>query len=141
MKITVKTTINAPLEQVWQAYITPQDIVAWNAASEDWHTTQSRVDLRVGGSFYSRMEAKNGQFGFDFTGVYTAIMPRQLIEYRFGDRMAKIVFTETTAGVMVEINFDPEAMHSIEQQQKGWQAILDNFACYVARNRPGRLSV
>lgn len=131
MKITVETTVHAPIERVWQAYTTPEDIVQWNAASDDWHTTRASVDLRVGGAFSSRMEAKDGSFGFDFAGTYTSVVPQRLIEYSFGERMAKVQFDETGDRVKVVVSFDPETTHSIEQQRGGWQAILDNFARYV----------
>jgi len=131
MKITVETLVRAPRERVWQAYTTPADIVQWNAASEDWHTTSARVDLRVGGEFSSRMEAKDGSFGFDFAGTYTKVIPLQRLEYAFGDRAAQIDFAQTPEGVKVTVTFDAETTHSIEQQQGGWQAILSNFARHV----------
>lgn len=131
MRITVETLVRAPSERVWQAYTTPADIVKWNAASDDWHTTTSSVDLRVGGAFSSRMEAKDGSLGFDFAGAYTKVIPGKLLEYSFGDRAAKIEFTETAGGVNVKVSFDAETTHSIEQQQGGWQAILNNFARHV----------
>jgi len=131
MKITVETLVRAPREKVWLAYTTPEDIVQWNAASEDWHTTRSTVDLRVGGAFSSRMEAKDGSFGFDFAGTYTQVIPQQLLEYAFGDRTAKVEFLEAPDGVNVRVTFDAEETHSVEQQQEGWQAILDNFARHV----------
>lgn len=131
MKITVETQVRAPIENVWKAYTTPECIVKWNAASDDWHTTQSSVDLRVGGAFSSRMEAKDGSFGFDFAGIYTQVIPSQLLEYSFGDRAAKVEFNEVPGGVNVRVVFDAETTHSIEQQQGGWQAILNNFARYV----------
>ncbi|RTZ45858.1 ATPase [Candidimonas sp. SYP-B2681] len=131
MKITVETTICAPIERVWHAYTTPDDIVQWNAASDDWHTTKASVDLRVGGAFSSRMEAKDGSFGFDFAGTYTDVVPNRLIEYSFGDRAATIEFAENPEGVSVRVSFDAESTHSVEQQQAGWQAILNNFARHV----------
>ncbi len=131
MKITVATTIAASLAEVWRAYTTPEDIKAWNSASPDWHTTSASVDLRVGGQFSSRMEAKDGSMGFDFAGVYTRIIPHQLIEYSFGDRAGRVEFTDTPKGVVVEVTFDSEPSHSEEQQRAGWQAILDNFAHHV----------
>ena len=131
MTITVETTVNAPVEQVWTAYTSPDAIVQWNAASDDWHTTSATVDLRVGGAFCSRMEAKDGSFGFDFAGTYTNVVPNRLIEYAFGDRTARVEFVETPAGVIVRVSFEAEATHSIEQQQAGWQAILDRFKGYV----------
>ena len=123
--------MNAPVEQVWTAYTSPDAIVQWNAASDDWHTTSATVDLRVGGAFCSRMEAKDGSFGFDFAGTYTNVVPNRLIEYAFGDRTARVEFVETPAGVIVRVSFEAEATHSVEQQQAGWQAILDRFKGYV----------
>lgn len=131
MKITVSTLVEAPLPLVWRCYTTPDDIKAWNAASPDWHTTAASVDLRPGGKFSSRMEAKDGSFGFDFAGQYTNIVEHELIEYSFGDRAAAVQFSESTRGVVVTVTFDGEATHSEEQQRSGWQAILDNFARYV----------
>jgi uncharacterized protein YndB with AHSA1/START domain len=131
MKITVSTLVNAPLRDVWIAYTTPDDIKAWNAASSDWHTTSASVDLRPGGKFSSRMEAKDGSYGFDFAGEYTRVEPHRVIEYVFGDRTAVVEFAQAPSGVTVTVTFDGEATHSEEQQRSGWQAILDNFARYV----------
>jgi uncharacterized protein YndB with AHSA1/START domain len=129
--ISVETTVAAPIEQVWRAYTTPDDIKQWNTASDDWHTTDATVDLRVGGSFSSRMEAKDGSMGFDFAGTYTNIVEQQLIEYSFGDRKAQVTFTNTPAGIRVEVSFESEDMNSIEQQRQGWQSILNNFKTHV----------
>lgn len=131
MKITVETIVAAPIEQVWRAYTTPEDIKQWNAASDDWHTTAATVDLRVGGAFSSRMEAKDGSIGFDFAGTYTKVAEPRLIEYVFGDRTAQVAFAPEPDGVKVRVTFDSEPTHSIEQQRQGWQAILDNFARHV----------
>lgn len=131
MKIEVQATIRAPIDLVWKANISPEDIVQWNAASDDWHTTKATVDLRVGGVFCSRMEAKDGSFGFDFEGIYTNIVPNSLIEYDFGDRQAKVEFTESPDGVLVVVSFDAEETHSVEQQRDGWQAILNRFQRHV----------
>lgn len=131
MKITVEQMVQSPCGKVWHAYTTPEDIVQWNAASDDWHTTKAQVDLRVGGVFSSRMEAKDGSFGFDFEGTYTAIDPLKSIEYSFGDRTARVVFSEAPGGTLVRVSFDAEESHSVEQQQGGWQAILSNFARHV----------
>lgn len=127
-KIIVKTIVHAPIEKVWHDYTTPSEIKQWNAASDDWHTTNATVDLRVGGSFSSRMEAKDGSFGFDFAGTYTKIIEHKLIEYAFGERNAQVEFTPAQNGVVVRVTFDSEQTHSIEQQQQGWQSILNNFA-------------
>ena len=133
MKITVETLVQAPIAKVWNAYTSPSDIVKWNAASDDWHTTKASVDLRVGGAFSSRMEAKDGSFGFDFAGTYTAVIPHERIVYSFGERSATVDFAQTAAGVRVAVAvaFDAESTHSIEQQRTGWQAILDNFKRHV----------
>ncbi|SDP50463.1 Uncharacterized conserved protein YndB, AHSA1/START domain [Ralstonia sp. 25mfcol4.1] len=131
MKITVQTTVAAPIDNVWRAYTTPEDIKQWNAASDDWHTTAASVDLRVGGAFSSRMEAKDGSMGFDFAGTYTEIVPNRRIVYAFGDRNAEVDFADSPQGVTVRVSFDPDSEYPVEQQQQGWQSILDNFKRYV----------
>lgn len=133
MKISVNTTISAPIEKIWQAYTTPEDIKQWNAASDDWHTTAAKVDLRVGGIFSSRMEAKDGSMEFDFAGTYTKIVENQLIEYSFGDRNTQVEFNNTLEGVNVSVTFDAESQYPIEQQQQGWQSILNNFKMHVEK--------
>jgi uncharacterized protein YndB with AHSA1/START domain len=131
MKITVETTVHAPLEEVWRAWTTPADIKQWNAASDDWHTTAATVDLRIGGIFSSRMEAKDGSMGFDFTGTYTKIVPHELIGCEFGGRELVVEFIPVGQAVTVRETFDAEETHSPEQQRAGWQAILDRFAQHV----------
>src|SRR5262245_7894491 len=106
MKIAVGTTVNAPIDLVWNAYNTPADIENWNAASQDWHTTDSTVDLRSGGKFSSRMEAKDGSMGFDFAGTYTKIEPNKYIEYSFGDRVGQVEFVQLADSVKVRVTFD-----------------------------------
>ena len=135
MKISVETIVAAPVERVWRAYTTPEDIKRWNAASDDWHTTSAQVDLREGGAFSSRMEAKDGSMGFDFAGTYTKIVEHKRIDYSFGDRTARVEFAETPNGVKVRVTFDSESTHSVEQQRQGWQAILDNFRRHVETRR------
>jgi uncharacterized protein YndB with AHSA1/START domain len=130
-KITVETLINAPVAKVWNAYTTPSDIKQWNTVSDDWHTTESTVDLRVGGIFSSRMEAKDGSFGFDFEGTYTKVVPNELLEFSFGDRAASVEFITEATGVTVRVVFDAESENPVEQQQQGWQSILNNFAKFV----------
>jgi uncharacterized protein YndB with AHSA1/START domain len=131
MNIEVSVLVSAPIEKVWSAYITPEDIVQWNAASEDWHTTSSRVDLRPGGSFSSRMEAKDGSFGFDFEGTYTRVIEYELIAYEFGGRFASVKFEQQAEGIKVTVEFEAEEENSLEDQKQGWQAILNNFAKHV----------
>ena len=131
MKLIVETTVNAPIDKVWRAYTTPDDIKVWNTPSDDWHTTKSAADLRAGGAFSSRMEAKDGSVGFDFAGRYTKIVPHKLIEDSFGDRVGAVEFLPGANGVTVRVTFDAESQNSVEQQRQGWQAILNNFAKHV----------
>lgn len=131
MNITIETIVQAPIDKVWRAYTSPEDIIQWNAASDDWHTTSSSVELRVGGTFSSRMEAKDGSFGFDFAGTYTKIIPNELIEYEFFNRSASVEFMQIKEGVKVRITFIAETEYSVEDQEEGWQAILDKFARHV----------
>lgn len=134
MKIIVETLVKAPIAAVWHAWTTPDDIKKWNTASDDWHTTKASVDLRVGGEFSSRMEAKDGSMGFDFAGTYTKVQQDQLIESSFGDRALVVEFLAGPNGVTVRETFDAESTHSLEQQRDGWQSILNNFARYVESN-------
>ncbi len=132
MKITIEALVRAELNKVWEVWNSPADIMQWNAANEDWHTTASTVDLREGGTFRSRMEAKDGSAGFDFEGTYTRIVPKKLIEYRMSDgRAVRVEFVERAEGVQIKETFDAEGEHSPELQRQGWQAILDNFVRHV----------
>lgn len=131
MKITVQRLVKAPIASVWRAWTTPEDICTWNAASDDWHTTTASVDLRVGGAFSSRMEARDGSMGFDFAGTYTTVVQNELIECSFGDRTLRVEFVDGPDGVTVRETFDAESTFPVDQQRQGWQAILDNFARYV----------
>ena len=139
MNITIETTVNAPIDRVWSAWNDPRAIEQWNAASTDWHTPRARVDLREGGSFSSRMEAKDGSTGFDFEGTYTRIEPQRLIEYKMGDRRkVRIEFIPSGHRVTVRETFDAEDTHTAKQQRQGWQAILDNFARHVESGQRSR---
>jgi uncharacterized protein YndB with AHSA1/START domain len=134
MKISVSVEVNAPVARAWDAYTSPEAINQWNFASDDWQCRDAMVDLRVGGSFSSHMEAKDGSFGFDFEGTYTNIVERQLIEYSFGDRSASVAFEQVGEGSKVTVEFDTEDENSVEMQRDGWQAILSNYAKYVLNN-------
>lgn len=135
MRITIETFVRAPVERVWQAWITPSDITQWNAASDDWHTPTASVDLRVGGRFSHRMEAKDGSMGFDFAGTFTHIVPHQRIECSFDERTLLVEFLAEADGTRVRESFDAETTHPIELQRQGWQAILDNFKKHVEQER------
>lgn len=131
-KITVQATINAPLEKVWNYFTQPKHIIRWNNASADWHTTKADVDLQPGGSFSSRMEAKDGSMGFDFGGVYQEVENHSYYTYIMDDeRQVKVSFHEVPDGVEVKEVFDAEMENSVEMQKEGWQAILDNFKTYT----------
>ncbi len=130
--ITVYTTVQAPLEKVWQYFTMPAHISQWYFASPDWHAPAAESDLRAGGTFKIRMEAKDGSFGFDFEGVYTAVQTLAQIDYAMSDgRAVCIRFEETAAGVLVTETFDPETENPIDMQRSGWQMILDNFKQHV----------
>ena len=132
MKITVETLVNAQLDRVWNAWNDPADIEQWNSPQEEWHTTRSTVDLREGGKFLSRMEARDGSSGFDFEGTYTRVVPKKVIAYRMSDgREVEVEFVEGPGGVRVKETFDAETENTPELQRNGWQAILDNFRRYV----------
>ncbi len=132
MEIAVETTVDAPIDRVWTAWVTPADITQWNFASNDWCCPKATVDLVVGGKFIYRMEAKDGSFGFDFEGTFTSIDPQTMLEYALADdRRVKLRFTQTESGVRVVETFDAEDENSAEQQRHGWQCILDNFKKHV----------
>lgn len=130
--ITVRSEINLPLNKVWKLWTTPEDIINWNFASDDWHTPEAVNDLRIGGSFKYRMEAKDGSFGFDFGGVYSKVILNKYIGYTIGDgRRVEISFVEKENKTEIIESFDAENTNPAELQQKGWQSILDNFKKYA----------
>lgn len=136
--MTVSTTIQAPVEKVWKFWTEPQHITQWNNASDDWHTPWAENDLRVGGKFLSRMEAKDGSFGFDYNGTYTTVKEHEQIEYALEDgRKVQVLFAPDGNETSVTEIFEAERTHPVDMQRTGWQAILDNFKNYV--EAPGKL--
>lgn len=134
--VTVQTVINAPVERVWSLFTDPKHIVHWNHASSDWHSPFAENDLRVGGKFKIRMEARDGSGGFDFGGVYDSVILLKQIKYTMDDgRNVQLSFSAEDENTIVSETFESEAINPVEFQQKGWQAILDNFKKYVERNR------
>lgn len=130
--ITVETTVQAPVEKVWNAWNEPQHIMNWCHASDDWHAPASANDIRTGGTFSTTMAAKDGSYSFDFGGVYDNVKEHELIQYTMGDgRKVDIVFTREGNGTKVVETFEAESTHSVEMQKGGWQAILDNFKKYT----------
>lgn len=131
-QVTISAVVNAPIDKVWAAWTTPADIINWNNASPDWHTPRAENDLRVGGSFTSRMEAKDGSFGFDFGGVYDEVETHKVIAYTMSDnRKVRVLFDSNGAQTTVTETFDAENQNPVEMQRAGWQAILDNFKKYT----------
>ncbi|WP_300664841.1 SRPBCC family protein [Fluviicola sp.] len=132
VQVTVQSKVNAPVEKVWEYWNAPEHIVKWNSASPDWHTPRSENDLRAGGKFSARMEAKDGSFGFDFGGVYDEVVANERIAYTMEDgRKTQITFINHGDATEVIETFDAEGENPIEMQQAGWQAILDNFKKYT----------
>ncbi|HRI62561.1 MAG TPA: SRPBCC family protein [Saprospiraceae bacterium] len=133
--ITVQATINAPVEKIWAFWTAPEHITQWNNASDDWHTPSATNDLRVGGRFNAHMAARDGSMAFDFTGVYDAVETNRKIAYTIGDgRKVEVLFSKNGQSTHVVESFEAENINSIEMQQAGWQAILDNFKKYVESN-------
>jgi uncharacterized protein YndB with AHSA1/START domain len=134
--ITVENTIDAPIEKVWEFWTKPEHITKWNNASDDWHTPRAENDLRTGGSFVCRMEAKDGSMGFDFGGIYDEVRENEYIEYTIGDgRKVNVNFSVDGNTTKVVESFEAESMNSIEMQKGGWQAILDSFKKYAETNK------
>lgn len=134
--ITVEAIVHAPVESVWEFWTEPKHIMQWNKASDDWHTPHAENDLRVGGAFVSRMEAKDGSFGFEFGGVYDEVNTNESIAYTLGDgRKVKITFVRQDNDTRVIESFEAEGTNPVEMQQAGWQAILDNFKRYAESSK------
>jgi len=134
-KITIETTINADVNKVWDFYVAPEHITKWNFASDEWYCPSAENDLRVGGKFKSRMEAKDGSFGFDFEGVYDEVVDRGKISYAMPDSRQVITnFESLGEKTKVTSAFDAENENPVEMQRVGWQSILNNFKKYVESN-------
>lgn len=132
--VSIETLVHAPLEKVWNAYTAPEHITKWNQASEDWHTPHAENDLRPGGRFKSRMEAKDGSFGFDFEGVYDDVEENRLIAYTMPDgRKVRVNFYDQNNLTRVLVVFEPENTNPRDMQEQGWQAILESFKRYTER--------
>lgn len=130
--INVRAEISAQIEKVWNLWTYPKHIIHWNNASADWHTTYAENNLRIGGKFLSRMEAKDRSSGFDFTGVYSKIDLLKNIEYTItGGRKVQVVFISKGDKTTISETFEAEQINTIEQQKTGWQSILDNFKRYA----------
>jgi len=133
--ITVENSINAPVKKVWEYWTKPEHITKWNNASDDWHSPSAENDVRPGGKFVVRMEARDGSMGFDFGGIYDAVRPNEYIEYTIDDgRKVKVNFSSQGNTTKVVERFEAESINSLEMQKGGWQAILDSFKKYTEMN-------
>lgn len=133
--ISIQVSVLAPPDKAWKHFTSPGSICAWNQASDDWHTTHATNDVRTGGRFLSRMEAKDGSFGFDFEGIYERVEEGKLLEYLLDDgRRVSVRFTPLESGTLVEESFEAEGMNSVEMQRQGWQSILNSFKAYTEAN-------
>lgn len=138
-RIAIRAEIRAPLDEVWKAYISPEDIMKWNFASPDWHCPSASVDLQVGGTFTSRMESRDGRAGFDFSGRYLEIRRLEKIEYEMGDgRRVTVLFLPRKDLTEVEISFDPDGVYSRARQEEGWRAILENFRRFLEGSKAAK---
>ena len=133
-RITVTATINADAKKVWDYYTNPEHIVNWNFAAPSWHCPKATNDMKVGGKYFARMEAKDGSFGFDFEAIYEEIKTGESFSYSFGDRKATVEFKNLENQTEITIVFDPENENPIEIQKEGWQAILNSFKNYTETN-------
>lgn len=130
--ITVQTTVQLPAEKAWEIWTQPQHIINWNFASDDWQCPTAESDLKAGGRFTSRMEAKDGSMGFDFGGTFNEVRPYEFISYTMDDnRKVSVTFTKTDNGTEITETFEAESVHSMEEQQAGWQTIIDNYKKYA----------
>lgn len=130
--ITIEATVNVPIEKAWEVYTDPKHVTQWNHASDDWHSPSAENDLRTGGKFSYRMEAKDGSFGFDFGGTYDEVKPYELIAYTIGDgRKVQNVFSKDGSSTKLTVTFEAEGTNPIEMQREGWQAILNNYKKYA----------
>ena len=134
IRITVETTVPVSPELAWEYWTKPAHITQWNQASNDWHTPRAESDLRAGGRFSSRMESKDGKFGFDFRGIYDVVEPYRLLDSTLGDeRKVHVTFTPVAAGTKIVETFEAEVENPVELQRQGWQAILDSYRRYVVK--------
>ena len=133
-KISIETIVNSPIEKVWNCYTLPEHITQWNFAHPSWHCPAASNDMRVGGIYNARMEARDGSFGFNFEAIYTELTPNKSFTYRMGDREVHVRFESFNGGTKLRVIFDPENENPIEMQRGGWQSILDNFKNYTEAN-------
>ncbi len=132
--ITVTATINADAKKVWDFYTIPSHIVNWNFADPSWHCPKAENDMRQGGRYFARMEAKDGSFGFDFEAIYSEIIIGQEFTFEFGGRIANVKLKKGDTNTEIIVTFEPESENPIQMQKDGWQAIINSFKTYTENN-------
>jgi uncharacterized protein YndB with AHSA1/START domain len=130
-KITIHVSLKASLRKAWDYYTLPEHITQWNFAHPSWCCPSASNDLRVGGKYTARMEARDGSMGFTLEGIYGIVEEPIKLGYEFGGRSVLVTFDETNDQTTVTITFDPETENPIDMQRQGWQAILDNYKSYT----------
>lgn len=134
-RIKISALVNAPIEKVWENWTQPKHITNWNFAIDTWQCPSASNDLKVGGKYLARMEAKDGSFGFDFEATYDTVVELKELTYTMTDgRKSTTVFEDRGNETAITTTFDAESENPVEMQQQGWQAILDNFKKYAESN-------
>ena len=133
-KVKVEAIIYAPISKAWKYYTEPEFITQWNFADQSWHCPSASNDMKIGGKYLARMEAKDGSFGFDFEAYYTEINVGKNFTYEFGGRICTVNFDDLIDSTKVTVSFDPENENPVEMQKAGWQLILNNFKSYTESN-------
>ena len=133
-KITISAIVNVSKIKVWDYYTLPEHITKWNFADPSWHSPSASNEMKIGGKYLARMEAKDGSFGFDFEAYYTSIHPGENFTYEFGGRICTVNFDDLIDSTKVTVSFDPENENPVEMQKAGWQLILNNFKSYTESN-------
>jgi uncharacterized protein YndB with AHSA1/START domain len=132
MEISIEVEIDAKINDVWHTWVSPEEIINWNFASDEWCCPSAEIAFVEGGKFNYRMEAKDGSMGFDFEGVFTKVEPLKSIHFKLEDnRQVKVDFIDTANGTKVVEKFEAENENSAEQQRQGWLCILGNFKQHV----------
>lgn len=134
-KITISATVNADAKKAWDYYTNPEHITKWNFADPSWQCPSASNDMKVGGKYAARMEAKDGSFGFDFEATYDEIVDGEKFTYTMPDgRQVDVAFKKDGNQTEVDVAFDPEGQNPLELQKNGWQAILNNYKNYTEAN-------
>ncbi len=134
--ITVESTVQAPLDKVWEFWTKPEHIINWAFASSDWEVPYAENNVQVGGKFKTTMAAKDKSSSFDFIGTYVNVKDQELLEYDIQDgRHVVVEFFQTPEGIKITETFDPYPEYSDEIERSGWEAILASFKKYAENSK------